>query len=394
MTMAPLWNSEQSSVRALEDDAYAPLLDRCLDDWAARERAADERNVCRLPAATLAELRASRVLAAPIPRALGGAGAGLDATARAVRQVARVAPATALCLAMPLGNAANTRIPDDAVPAPLRAALVRGRAFIAEHSSAGAILAVANSEPGGAGDLANTRTRAVRGADGRVRLTGEKSFATLGPDADYFLCTARTEDGALDAFFVARSAPGVQVADDWDALGLRATASVGLRLSDAEASATFVYPGAIAAVNARHWSTLLLAAVFAGIGEGAVDAAAECAPAGSGWARAQLADCTLALDAAVGFIEALAQQDMIPCGAAYAERCRRAKSFAARTALEVAARCAMVSGGRAYRPHHAVAKALLAAAAGPCLRPPLPQAMDQIAAGVFDAAAARKAHLA
>jgi hypothetical protein len=38
-----------------------------------------------------------------------------------------------------------------------------------------------------------------------------------------------------------------------------------------------------------------------------------------------------------------------------------------------------VCGGRAYTPQHPVARFLLAAAAGPLLRPPLPQAMDAIA---------------
>lgn len=382
---------EVADVRTFDVDPFAALLERHLSAWATRELRAEEHGVSRLPAATLTELRNSRLLAAPIPVALGGAGASLSVTARAVRRVAEVAPSTALCLAMPLGNAANTRIPDEAVPTSLRRALGAGRAWIAARVLEGAVLAVANSEPGAGGELDKTRTRAVRGGDGAVRLTGVKSFATLGPDADYFLCAARTDGGELDAFFVARDADGVRLHDDWDALGLRATASVGLTLERAEASATFVYPGAICGVNARHWSTVLLAAVFAGIGEGALAGATECAPSSSSWARATIADCTLALDAAVGFIDAVAYEDRIPAAAGYGERCRRAKSFAARTALEVAARCAMVGGGRAYRPQHAVARALCAAAAGPSLRPLLPQAMDQIAALAFDEAATRRA---
>jgi alkylation response protein AidB-like acyl-CoA dehydrogenase len=391
MVIASIPSLSAADARTRPADPFELLLDRQLGAWAARERSADEHGVCRLPAATLAELRDSRVLAAPIPPALGGAGASLAVTARAVRRVAQVAPATALCLAMPLGNAANTRIPDESVPLPLRRAAAEGRSWIAARALEGAVLAVANSEPGAGGDLEKTRTRAVRGDDGCVRLSGAKSFATLGPDADYFLCVARVEEGPLDAFFVARDAEGVSLLDDWDALGLRATASVGLTLEQAKASATFVYPGAISGANARHWSTVLLAAVFAGIGEGALAAAAECAPASSSWARATIADCTLALDAAVGFVDAVAYEDHVPGAAVYSERCRRAKSFAARTALEVAARCAMVSGGRAYRPDHMVARALCAAAAGPCLRPPLPQAMDQIAALAFEEAAARRA---
>jgi len=132
---------------------------------------------------------------------------------------------------MPLGNAANTLVPDHAVPSELLAQLTRGRAWIAERAAEGAILAVANSEPGAGGDLNATKTRARVDAAGQVRLTGRKSFATLGPDADYFLCSARREDGQLDAFFVARDGEGVGLLEDWDPLGMRATASVGVILA-------------------------------------------------------------------------------------------------------------------------------------------------------------------
>jgi butyryl-CoA dehydrogenase len=377
-------NATVSALQLVTSDPFEELLDRHLAQWADSESEVSARGERRLPSETVLSLRSSRVLAAPVPRALGGRGADLFCTARAIRRVAQRAPSTALCMSMPLGNAANTRLTDEAVAPHLRGALGRGRAFIAERALAGDILAVANSEPGSGGDMANTKTRALRDAQGNVRLTGQKSFATLGPDADFFLCSARTEDGALDAFFVGRLAEGVTLADDWDALGMRATASVGLTLDGALAVATFVYPGAIGSVNARHWSTLLMAAVFVGIGEGALAAALECAPRGSGWARSMLAECALSLDAASGFLDAVAREESTPCTSAYAERCRRVKSFAARTAVEVSSRCMMISGGRAYRAEHAVARALLDAAAGPLLRPPLAQAMDAIAAQLLD----------
>jgi len=377
-------NPTNAALSLLPDEALDAVLDTYLEAWAARERAVCAEGAARLPADTVRELRSSRVLAAPIPRALGGFGADLASTVQAVRRVARHAPSTALCMIMPLGNAANARLGDEHVPPALRPQLARGRAFIADKATAGEILAVANSEPGAGGELRNTRTRAVRGADGVVRLTGRKSFATLGPDADYFLCSARHEDGALDAFFVARTAVGVSLSDDWNALGMRATASVGLTLEDAPAEATFVYPGAIDAVNARHWSSLLMAAVFVGIGEGALEAALECAPRGSSWARATLAECALTLDAAAGFVEAVASADVLPCGEPLLERCRRAKTFAARTAVDVSSRCMTIAGGRAYRPEHALARAWLDAASGPLLRPPLSQAMDGIASQLLD----------
>ena len=372
------------SLQLVSKDPFEPVLDAHLESWASQEAEVCRAHGSRLPEPTVRSFRASGVLAAPVPRALGGLGADLCETARAVRRIAQRAPSTALCLTMPLGNAANARVADDAVPSGLRAELQRGRAFIVERAIAGDILAVANSEPGSCGDVANTKTRAERGADGTVRLTGRKSFATLGPDADYFLCSARTGAEEVDAFFVSRSAEGVVVGDDWDPLGMRATASVGLTLERAPVAAPFLYPGAISGISARHWSTLLMAAVFVGIGEGALAAAVRCVPRASSWARATVAECALSLEAAAAFVEAVASEEVTPCTTSYAERCRRAKSFAARTTVEVSSRCMMVAGGRAYRSEHAVARALLDAAAGPLLRPPLPQAMDAIATQLLD----------
>lgn len=373
----------ESTSRAPSRDPYSTLLDPHLDALARAEHEVCSNGGVRLAPGTLEILRTSGVLAAPVPEALGGSDADLLVTVRALARLAAVAPCTALALAMPLGNAANTRLRSDDVPHEQREPLRLGRAFIAEHARAGRILAVANSEPGAGGDLDNTRTVA-RNVGGTFLLTGKKSFATLGPDADYFLCVARRDDGPLDAFFVARSAQGLRLSEDWNALGMRATASVGMTLEQTPASATFLYPGAIVGSNARHWSTLLIASVLLGIGEGALESARGFVSRSSAWARAMIADALLTLDAARGFLESVAGADAIPCPSAYAARCRRVKTFCARTALEVTTRCMTLAGGRAYHADHALARALLDAAAGPLLRPPLAHAMDEIAAQALE----------
>lgn len=360
-----------------------PILDAYLPLWAEHERVAHQQDARRLPRESVHAFRISGLLLSPVPIALGGLGADLWDTCEGLRELARAAPSTALCLAMPLGNAANTRIEDAAVAPDKRKALAAGRTWIAEKCREGAILAVANSEPGAGGDLHATKTRAVRRAE-HIYLTGKKSFATLGPDADYFLCSARTEADTVDAFFVARQQKGVQVLKDWNALGMRATASVGLVLENARTESVFVYEGAIDAVSARHWSTLLIASVFVGIGEGALQNAVQTADKKSAYVRTTLAECALRLDAARGFVETLAQTESVPCTPQYLERCRRAKTFAAQTSLESATRALTVCGGRAYRPDHPTARLWLDAAAGPLLRPPLPQALDAIAAQLLD----------
>jgi alkylation response protein AidB-like acyl-CoA dehydrogenase/mannose-6-phosphate isomerase-like protein (cupin superfamily) len=373
-------------------DIVAVVVD-LIDGWAERETHANREGQLRLPPATIAEMRDSGILAAPLPSEHGGWGASLQETAEALRRVARRAPSTALALVMPLGNAATALIPEEVIPAALRPALAEGKAWIADRVRHGCILAVANSEPGAGGDLANTKTVARRGPDGVYRLSGRKSFATFGRDADYFLCAARRCDGGpddgrvVDGFFVARDTPGLTVDDRWDPVGMRPTASVGLSLDGAPAEAVLGFPGCLQGVNARHWSTVLFAAVFLGVGEGALREGTAQGPQDGVWARAALAECALSLEAAAGFVESVARDERWPLAAEAQERARRAKTFVARAAVETAMRAAMVSGGRCYTPQHPVFRFLCDALAGPLLRPPLPQAMDAVVRQLFPPAA-------
>jgi alkylation response protein AidB-like acyl-CoA dehydrogenase/mannose-6-phosphate isomerase-like protein (cupin superfamily) len=379
-----LWRPRPDVVAVVED---------LLDGWAERETQANREGQLRLPPATIAEMRDSGILAAPLPPEHGGWGTSLQEAAEALRRVARRAPSTALALVMPLGNAATALIPEEVVPAALRPALAEGKAWIADRVRRGRILAVANSEPGAGGDLANTRTVARRGPDGVYRLSGRKSFATFGRDADYFLCAARRCDGGpddgrvVDGFFVARDTPGLTVDDRWDPVGMRPTASVGLSLDGAAAEAVLGFPGCLQGVNARHWSTVLFAAVFLGVGEGALREGTAQAPSDGVWARAALAECALSLEAGAGFVESVARDGRWPLPAEAQERTRRAKTFVARAAVEAATRAAMVSGGRCYTPQHPVFRFLCDALAGPLLRPPLPQAMDAVVRQLFPPAA-------
>jgi alkylation response protein AidB-like acyl-CoA dehydrogenase len=387
----PITLSTDAIVTAKRESIVSAVAQRT-DDWARRENEQNAQNQTRVAGDTLRELRESGILAAPVPEQLGGWGSSLAETAQAVRNLARQAPATALALAMPLGNAATARIPDAVVAEPLRAELAAGRRWIAEQTLAGWILAVANSEPGAGGELAHTQTVAALQPDGAYRLSGKKSFATIGPDADYFLCAARRiGEGAggkdvIDGFFVARDASGLVIDDAWDPLGMRPTASVGLTLSNVLAAAVLGYPGCLEGVNARHWSTVLFAAVFVGVGEGALSVAISGvgkSGANSSYVRASLAKCALELEAAAGLLETVANDERIPLPATARDRTIRAKTFAALTAVETATQAAMLSGGRAYRAEHPVARFLHDALAGPLLRPPLATAMDKLAQDLF-----------
>lgn len=90
----------------------------------------------------------------------------------------------------------------------------------------GTVFAAASSELGQ--DLTRPATTATRTADGWA-VSGRKVFCTMSPAADV-LYTAVTfsDDGGRERFgyaLVPRETPGVVVHDDWDALGMRASAS-------------------------------------------------------------------------------------------------------------------------------------------------------------------------
>lgn len=363
-------------------ESLAEFAASMADEWAIHERQAYERGACRMPSRVMEDFRASGILSAPLPVRLGGPEASLWEVAQAVRAVARRAPAAALALVMPLGNAATCRIPLSAIPSEHRDALRGHQHWVAAQVSGGRILAVANSEPGAGGELRNTKTCAKTDELGVPRLTGCKAFATIGPDADYFLCAARNEarearEGGIrvDAYFIHRDASGLTIDNRWDPFGMRPTASVGLHLNNAPATQILGYPGCLEGVNARHWSTLLFASVFLGIGDAALR---EGITAGghSTWARAKLAEQSLALDAAAGYLEAVANSECWPMPKPLLERVQRVKTFVAGVVIQMATLAATISGGSCYSPHNAIYRLLADSLAGPLVRPPLANAMD------------------
>jgi len=133
----------------------------------------------------------------------------------------------------------------------------------------------ANERTGGAGGAVNAVARRV---DGGWVIDGEKYYSTGGLYADWFSAQARAEDGTLVRFTVPTDREGVEVVDDFDAVGQRLTASgttrlTGVRVSDAEA----VLDGTAAPDNPWQgaFAQLYLAAVQAGIAARALADAVE-----------------------------------------------------------------------------------------------------------------------
>ena len=180
------------------------------------------------PFDSLASVKRSGYLAAPIPEQLGGLGVAsvhdvLVASSRLARGDAALTLGVNMHLVFVLNVARRWQIATAAGDER------RARAFgetLEEIARDGTVFASAGSER--RQDLTRPTTTAKRTETGWV-VTGHKVFCTMAPAAD-ILYTAVTyiDDGGRERYgyaIVPRRTPGVVVHDDWDALGMRASGS-------------------------------------------------------------------------------------------------------------------------------------------------------------------------
>jgi alkylation response protein AidB-like acyl-CoA dehydrogenase len=331
-----------------------------------RDRAAgyDARNA--FFAEDLDELRAAGHLRMLVPRELGGSGASLADAVRAQHLLAQAAPATALGVGMHLVWTAVARILADRGDDSLRGVL--------EGAGRDEVLAFAISEPGNDQALADALTRAESDADGGYRFTGTKVSSSMAPAWTRLGLFGRDdrdpERPLLVHAFVPRDAPGLEIVPDWDTLGMRATQSHTVVLRDVRAAPVDVIrrrehgrhddPFVLAVLQAFE---LLVAAVYAGLGQRALDlavasalhrtsrAAGGAALAADPGIRHLVAEAALAQDALLPQLTALAADvgSGVDHGDRWASLLVGAKVRATRTAAEVVQRAVAVAGGGSFR---------------------------------------------
>ena len=142
---------------------------------------------------------------------------------------------------------------------------------------AGALVANAQSEFGTkhVRDIRTTLTPARE--EGEWLLNGETFYCTGSLFADYLAVLARRDvDGPLQVAWVRRESPGVEIVDDWDAVGQRTTGSGTVRLTDVVVPDEWITPFAITfdvPTTYGAFAQLLHAAIDAGIARRALDEA-------------------------------------------------------------------------------------------------------------------------
>jgi alkylation response protein AidB-like acyl-CoA dehydrogenase len=179
------------------------------------------------PPQFLEELRQFGAFSFVIPEEHGGMGFGSAAYSRALQEVARYDGSVAVTVG------AHSSIG-------MRGLLLFGtdeqkKRFMPKLASGEMIAAFCLTEPGAGSDAASLKTTAVKQGDHWV-LNGEKLWITNGGIAQFYTVFAKTgqveDKGQLTAFIVTRDMAGVSTGPHEDKMGLRASSTTTVALSD------------------------------------------------------------------------------------------------------------------------------------------------------------------
>jgi alkylation response protein AidB-like acyl-CoA dehydrogenase len=202
------------------------LAERLAEDIGSRAAAHDRDRT--YPHDSIRSLRDAGYLDAAVPASLGGLGVSsvhdlVGASGRLPRGDASVAIGVNMHMIAVMAIARRWSIAVASGNARREAAFAASLRRIVEERI---VIAAAMSER--AQDLTRPATKAVRTAGG-WRIDGQKVFCTMAPAATVLLTSVGfTDDQGAERFGfvqIPADAPGVRIADDWDALGMRASGS-------------------------------------------------------------------------------------------------------------------------------------------------------------------------
>lgn len=396
------------SARTAEGAALVTLAEQHAAEFATRADSYDRDN--GFVRDNVDAMRASGMLTATVPAEHGGLGvASLHDLAVAIARLARGCPATAIVANMHLGfvveaartwrrlvaaHGGNGRNGRNGAEAGRLALLLRllGRGRLVAHAA---------TEPGGNG-LALPTTEAVRTPHGYL-VNGHKTFVTNSAAADIVVVFLRIPDGPEryrhGVAAIRRGTPGMRVAENWDALGMRGSGSHDISFVDCQVPADMVRVGE--QVGERFeamWPGVLavnfpLAACYLGIAEAAYEAAVNAARtrrrrltdsplAEWGAAQLQVAEMEVGLAAARASVSRTGTRIDAALGAGDAPGADETdrlvldfqctKLIVTRAAADIVERAMNLVGGGAYRTGHPLGRMYRDVRAGPFMQPYAP----------------------
>lgn len=251
---------------------------------AFRERAAKHDREGSFPFENFEEIRAAGLPKLVIPEEYGGWGANLLETVLVMETLATGDGSTGLSLTMHM-QVMGAQAENRSWPEALYARIAR------EAVEEGALINAVATEPRlgspSRGGLPDTTAEPVY-VDGQRQepaewiINGHKTFASMSPTLDYFIIPAALQDGSgqIARFIVPRS-DELEIVETWgDSLGMRSTGSHDLLIKDARVPHDHMIgrsdPGAKDPTKStlNAWFTLTVSAVYLGVAQAALDAAA------------------------------------------------------------------------------------------------------------------------
>jgi alkylation response protein AidB-like acyl-CoA dehydrogenase len=245
-------------------DAWRAAVTELAQGFAKRAGEADEGD--EFVADNYAELKAAGLLAAGVPRELGGEGLELPDLAEMLRAIAQACSSTALAFSMHTHQVAVQawRWRQQKAPVgPFLEKIAREKIVLLSTGGGDWLDSSGEAKPAPGGYMVNTR----------------KAFCSGAPAGQLLLTSAllRTEGAPAEVihFGIPMSTPGIQVHATWRTMGMRATASHDVELRD-----VFVPEAAVSARRAPgKWHPLfhlismlalpLIYSVYVGVAEAA-----------------------------------------------------------------------------------------------------------------------------
>lgn len=201
-----------------ESDLVAKVRDLARGPFAQRAAGVDREG--SFPAENVAELKALGVPGMALPRSLGGLGISVEAQLRVTEEIAYGDGSTAVALNM------HILIADFLASLP---PFPRRDAVLQDMARNGALICGPGSVP--TGELDNRRAGyRMREEGDRLIVDGRAGFASMSEGATYVMVGGMVDRGEGNEPDVAlalprTSDPGLRILNNWDAMGMRGTAS-------------------------------------------------------------------------------------------------------------------------------------------------------------------------
>ncbi len=251
------------------------LAGELAEDFATRAGEHDQSNT--FPVENVARMKETGYTALVIPEEYGGLGADLVDFCLCQERLAQGCGATALAINMHLfGLGSLVERGDLTRP--------QSQQFLRAVGSGRQIIGGGITEPETGGNWGLFVSRAVKEGDSYV-LNGRKVFTSLAPVIDLFMVLVTVQDpnaGLLGGtFLIPKGTPGLRIIETWNAMGMRATASHDLVITDCRVSldhALRLRPiGEILPedVSLFAWFSLSIASVYTGVAIAALNFAKQ-----------------------------------------------------------------------------------------------------------------------